>query len=240
MKKAFYITAFNSPQEAGRSMAQFGPIFPDSEKFLSNQSTPEHLPKYEELCRLHGFTHLTWENKGATAAKRKIVEHAFHNGFEIMSQISEDFELNPPSKTHPAVVNGREFFLHDSEALLKVPDIHFVHWTYFRHGIHRGYFWSAVRGPKVRYRREDGVTLSYLEGEVSLFNWPYTGKVKQLMDIWNRSSSVIPQTTQEEQDNLWSGGEWALTQVSIGRGVCLVAHPVRHTDREVKPEGSLG
>lgn len=239
MKHAFYITAFNDPKEAAKSMREFGPLFPDTQKFLSNQSTEDFWPEYELLCQQNGFTHLRWLNQGATAAKRKIVEHASQNGFDLISQISEDFELTPFEETHPSVVNGREFFLKDSLKLLEKKDIHFVHWTYFRHGIHRGYFWSRERGPKARYRREEGVTLSYLEGEVSLFNWPYTGKVKQIMDLWNRSDGVVPQNEHEERDNRWSGGEWALTQVSLGRGVCLVAHPVRHTERPVKPDGSL-
>jgi hypothetical protein len=240
MKHAFYITAYNDPKEASRSMAQFGPLFPEAEKFLSNQSSEEFWGEYDALCKEHGFTHLKWTNEGASAAKRKVVKHAHQNGFGIISQISEDFELTPFEDTNPSVANGRNHFVKDAlKILTEEPKLAFMHWTYIRSGVHQGYFWSLTRGPSMRFRRHPKTVLPYLDGEVSLFNWPYTGKVKEVDELWEQALIFTPKDTQEVNDNKASGGEYALTQVSLGKGGCLVAHPVRHTDRAKKPEGSM-
>lgn len=240
MKHAFYITAFNDPKECAHAMEQFTPLFQECDRYLSNQSTEEFHAEYDALCQKYGYKHLKWANQGATDAKRKVVQHAASIGAEFISQISEDFELTPLEETNPSVANGREFFLQDAmKILVERPKTSFVHWTYIRSGIHRGYFWSRERGANTRFRRHPNTTLHYLEGEVSMFNWPYTGKVKDVHDLWQQASLHAPSNDLDIKDNANSAGEWALTQVSLGKGVCLVAHPVRHTDREVKPEGSL-
>lgn len=241
MKTAFFITSFNDPDSAAISMAQFGPLAKDCDLILSDQSTdPECIERYNFLCKTHGFHRISNENRGASEAKRKVVEIASDSGYTFIHQISEDFELVPDGEHHLAAPLGRESFLLDATMLLdRFPYISFVHWTWFRSSTawDHGYVWNNP--PKgFQLTRTSGVNLSYVSQDVCLMNWPYSGRVSELLQIGRLAQSIVPGCETHQRQNELSGGEWARAFVSKGRGVALYAHPVRHRER-VKPVGSL-
>lgn len=239
MKTAFYITCYNAPDKCHRLLGQLAtlPGFKDHQLFLSDQSDDFFAREYARLAVTHGATHLRWPNGGATKAKRTVVDHAFTNDFSFLSQISEDFVFT--DTPHPSVVHGRDTLLPDAMALLlQAPHLSFVHWCYFRQDGHKGYFWNEHRSARETLKRYPGVTLSCVEGEVSLFNWPYTGRVRALKALWDCSQDITPVAEQHKKDHAASGGEWALAFVSRGHGACFMAQPFSHPDRE-KPSGSL-
>ena len=242
MKTAFFITSFNDPDSAAISMAQFGPMAKNCDLILSDQSTdPACVDRYVELCAKHGFRRIQNENKGASEAKRRIVEIAHKEEYTFMHQVSEDFELMPDGEQHLAAPLGRDTFLEDATALLdRFPHIAFVHWTWFRSSVawDHGYTWNDP--PKdFQLSRTGGVTLSYVSQNVCLMNWPYSGRVSELVRIGEHARSIVPGCDTHQRQNELSGGEWARAFVSKGHGVALYAHPVRHRER-VKPVGSLG
>jgi len=240
MKKALFITSFNDPESAEISMAQFKPLFQGCEFILSDQSTDTiAIDKYKSLCRNYGFNRIHNMNGGASAAKRRIIQIASDEGYDVMHQLSEDFELMPIGEENPSTPNGRNSFISDSESLLNnLSHISFVHWNWFRHSKHVGYFWNLHRSAVVNINHASFSKLAYMTGEISLFNWPYSGKVDDLVGIQKKASKTQPATIQQTKDNLASNGEWAQAHSSVGRGVALYAHPVRHRNR-VKPEGSM-
>jgi hypothetical protein len=242
MRKAFYITSYNDPEACERLMVQLSsvPGLEMYELFLSDQSAPEYARVYDKLCSQHGYTHLSWENKGATASKRKVVEHASENGFAFLSQISEDFSLTDSSNKNPAFVSGHSSFLKDATLLLyQLQEIPFVHWTCIRGKDSFGYLpaGSTPRGSHIR--RLKGMQLSYYFGDVALWNWPYTGRVQEVLQIWRRGEVLVPGCEDHRTFASWGGGEWRQQWVSQGQGACLLAHPVRHPEQRDKPQGSL-
>ena len=103
MRQAFFITSFNDPASASISMPQFAPLAEMCDLILSDQSTDALcVAAYQSLCGQYGFRYIHNENKGASAAKRRIVEIAAQEGYTFIHQISEDFELVPEGEQHPA------------------------------------------------------------------------------------------------------------------------------------------
>lgn len=244
MRQAFFITSFNDPSSASVSMAQFAPLGVMCDLILSDQSTDAACVKeYQRLCEWHGFRYIHNENQGASAAKRKIVEIALRESYTFIHQISEDFELVPEGEQHPAAPLGNKDFLFIKEAaklVIQHPHIAFVNWTWFRSvsDENHGYSWGNPPSDFL-LRRLHGFSLSHVPHDVSMMNWPYTGRVEHVASLHNFASWLTPGTPHQLEQNERSGGEWALAFVSKGHGVALYAHPVRHRER-VKPVGSLG
>lgn len=243
MKQAFFITSFNDPASAQISMSQFAPMAESCDLILSDQSTDAVcVAQYQQLCSHYGFRYIHNENKGASAAKRKIVEIALREGYTFIHQISEDFELVPEGEQHPASPLGNKDFLFLKEAIklvIQCPHISFVNWTWFRSTTHanHGYNWGNPPSDFM-LRRMHGFSLSHIPHDVSLMNWPYTGRVEHIAALHNFASWLTPGTPHQVEQSEKSGGEWKLAFVSKGKGVALYAHPVRHRER-VKHEGSL-
>lgn len=240
MKKALFITSFNDPASAAISLPQFGTMANGCDLILSDQSDDHAcIQQYQNLCQMHGFRYISNLNKGASEAKRRLVEIALREGYEFIHQISEDFELVPMGEENPAAPNGRASLLRDAETLLFTnPSISFVHWTWFRNEHHKGYFWNRYREAAVHFNHRPHLSLAYFTGEVSLFNWPYSGRVSDIAAIHKKASAITPLDESHKRDNQASNGEWAQAFVSCGHGAVFYAHPVRHRDR-IKPEGSL-
>lgn len=198
----------------------------EREKFLSDQSdTPEFVAQYRALAEEFGYKYLHWKNGGAQVTKHTIIRHAFDHGYSFMSQISEDFELTPEDKLHYKVVSGRRTFLQDALTLLvSRPHIGFVNWTFVREGGF-GYHWHKIP-PRMNLRNTPDVKLMWLDGDISVFNWPYTARVSAMNELLHQA------------DIMGRGSEGAMAKVSLGHGVCLLAQPVRHTGR-IKPGGSI-
>lgn len=244
MRQAFFITSFNDPTSAGISMPQFAGLGSMCDLILSDQSTDNSCAtEYQRLCVEHGFRYIHNENQGASAAKRKIVDIALREGFTIIHQISEDFELVPEGEQHPAAPLGNKDFLFVKEAtklVIQQPHISFVNWTWFRSTTSENHGYNWGNPPRdFLLRRPHGFSLSHVPHDVSLMNWPYTGRVEHVAQLHNFAQWLTPGTPQQLEQNERSGGEWSLAFVSKGKGVSLYAHPVRHRDR-VKPAGSLG
>ena len=245
MRQAFFITSFNDPESASISMAQFAPLGSTCDLILSDQSTDSAcVTEYQRLCQQHGFRYAHNENQGASEAKRKIVEIASREEYTLLHQISEDFELVPEGEQHPASPLGNKDFLFVKEATKLVtqhPHISFVNWTWFRSSghDHHGYNWGDTRSPTdFSLRRLQGFSLFHVPHDVSMMNWPYTGRVEHVAQLQNFARWLTPGTPHQLKQHELSGGEWSLAFVSKGKGVSLYAHPVRHRNR-VKPEGSL-
>lgn len=239
---ALYITCFNQPESAGRLLAELSgvPGFADHDLILSDQSTDPVLRKgYLDLAKQYGGRHVVQEHLGATMGKRQVVEHAVKAGYEYLSQISEDFELTTEETRHGAFVSGAQWFLEDALRLLQqVQQIPFVHWTCIRGGDGFGYLPGGSTPMGNRILRLPGMRLAYIMGDVALWNWPYTGRVAALALIWKHGTKLVPGCDSHRKWAEGGGGEWKQQWVSQGHGACLLAHPVRHRDRE-KPEGSL-
>lgn len=245
MKQAFFITSFNDPASAATSMRQFAPLAETCELILSDQSTDYAcIAEYQRLCLEHGFRYIHNENAGASAAKRRIVEIALQEEFVLMHQISEDFELVPEGEQHPSAPLGNKDLLFVKEAarlVIQHPHISFVNWTWFRSSghDHYGYNWGDSPSPKdFSLRSLHGFSLFHVPHDISLMNWPYTGRVQHVAQLHNFAQWLTPGTPHQLKQHELSGGEWALSFVSKGKGVALYAHPVRHKNR-VKPAGSL-
>lgn len=241
MKQAFFITSFNDPESAKISMSQFSPLGSMCDLILSDQSTQDDcMTQYQQLCDQYGFRYIHNPNHGASEAKRKIVEIAFQEGYDLIHQISEDFELVPKGEQHPASPLGNEDFLFVKEAaklVIQHPHISFVNWTWFRSSNqeNHGYCWGSP--PKdFQLRRLHGFLLSHVPHDVSLMNWPYTGRVEHIIQIHKFAQWLTPGTPSQLEQNKSSGGEWAIAFVSKGRGVSLYAHPVRHRTRNKHPD----
>lgn len=238
MKHAFYITGYNDPESAKALLEDlaFLKLRETHDCFFADQSDEQFRGRYAELCKEHGFEHIRRMNRGANDAKRFIVKHAHANKYPIMSQISEDFRLTTPETCHPAAPCGRDYFLKDAIRIVEhFQHIDFVNWTFFRMGAYNQ-GWGVF--PPMTLHRFPGITLSWMEGNVALFNWPYTGRVDSLMHIHGRADRIIPGTPEDQDLHERTKGEWAQAFVSRGRGVILMAHPVEHTNR-VRPEGSI-
>lgn len=224
-------------------MSQFAPLGEMCDLILSDQSTnADCIVNYQSLCAQYGFRYIHNENKGASAAKRKIVEIAAKEGYTLLHQISEDFELVPEGEQHPAAPLGSKDFLFVREAarlVIQHPHISFVNWTWFRSvdKEDHGYNWGNPRS-EIHLRRLHGFSLSHVPHDVSLMNWPYTGRVEHVAKLHEFAQWLTPGTPHQLQQNELSGGEWSLAFVSKGHGVALYTHPVRHRDR-TKPAGSL-
>lgn len=242
MRKAFYITSFNDPSSCENLMEQLSTVqgIEQHAKFLNDQSTSDAIPEYERLCARYGYYRVPQPNLGATASKRQIVEHAVENGFDFISQISEDFELTTDSNKHPAFVSGHRTFLKDAILLLyQVQELPFVHWTIVRGKEAVGYLPAGATPRGTSLRKLHGMTLQYVEGDVALWNWPYSGRAQEILQIWKRGAALVPGCETHVEFCSWGGGEWRQQWVSQGRGACLLAHPVRHLPERNKPEGSL-
>lgn len=241
MKTAFFITSFNDPESAALSMPQFGPLFQHCDRILADQSdNEEHACRYAQLCDQHGFLHRRFKNQGASAAKRNIVRVAKEMGYQIMHQISEDFELTNDETRRSACPSGHNAFVADAERILiHHPHIAFVNWSWFRSrsGTDWGYEWGKI-SPSFEVEMIPGVSLGVIAHNVSLMNWPYSGRVEEICRIMDYAATIVPGTEFHKKQNNASGGEWSLSFVSRGRGACLFAHPVRHWGR-VRPTGSL-
>lgn len=241
MRSGFYVTTFNDVPSCARLLAQLAPfeLFNLFDCYLSDQSDDEHSAEYVKLAATHGWEYERHENHGATAAKRALVEHAESCGYEFIAQISEDFELTTPETCTAWLPCGLETFIDDSLLLLKHrPELACVHWTFsMGKGNHFG-LWSRERKSELRLDRLPGMTLAYALGEVAASNWPFTARVSALASLWKRADEIRPATPRHEDLHRMSGGEWALSLVSLGQAAVLLANPVRHSDR-VKPAGSL-
>ena len=126
-----------------------------------------------------------------------------------------------------------------AKLVIQHPHISFVNWTWFR-SVGRedhGYNWGNPRSD-FPLRRLHGFSLSHVPHDVSLMNWPYTGRVDRISELHKFAQWLTPGTPHQLEQNKLSGGEWALAFVSKGHGVSLYAHPVRHRER-IKPPDSL-
>lgn len=239
---ALYITSFNDPKSAAHLMGQLANLegMGDYDLYLSDQSTDEDLAaEYDALCEKHGYHHLRWENQGATVAKRTVVEHAESKGYTLLSQISEDFELTTEETRHPAFVSGAAFVIKDSLTLMQqVQCLPFLHWSCIRGKDAFGYLTAGGMRMPNQIHRHPAVTLAYLRGEISFWNWPYTARVSYAAQIWRHGQMMVPGCEEHRKWAQGGGGEWKQQWVSHGHGACLLANPVRHTERR-KPSGSL-
>lgn len=242
MKTAFYITSYNDPESCECLLTQLeSKALPERyDCFLSDQSDDEHAPRYAALAARFGFNHVRNVNHGASAAKRRIVQHAHEHGYEFMAQISEDFALLDSNTCQPWLTPGTETFLEDAKHLLLMrPELAAVYWTFSMcsTGSHL-WLWSRERGAKLCVDRLPGMTLAYAHGEIALSNWPYTGRVQAITQAWERALAFKPVTDKQNMLYKCSGGEFALSLVTMGQAAALLANPVGHTGR-VKPSGSL-
>ncbi len=242
MKPAFYITTYNDPGNCSQLLDQFDSLalLSSYDCFLSDQSDDQHAPAYASLAEAHGFRHLRNVNQGASAAKRRIVEHAAESGYEFMAQVSEDFALLDATNCQPWLPAGTDTFLHDAHHLLLMrPELTAVYWTFSMcsKGSHF-WLWSRERSAQLRLDRLPGMGLAYAHGEVALSNWPYTARVQAMRQSWERARSFKPVTERQHVLMRDSGGEFGLSLVSMGQAAALLANPVGHRDR-AKPAGSL-
>lgn len=242
MQTAFYITSYNDPESCKSLLTQLeSQALPERyDCFLSDQSDDQHAPCYARLAARFGFQHVRNVNQGASAAKRRIVQHARENGYEYMAQISEDFAVLDSSTCQPWLAPGTATFLDDAmHLLLRRPELAAVFWTFSmcRDGSHL-WLWSRERDTTLLLDRLPGMTLAYAYGEIALSNWPYTGRVQHIAQAWERALAFQPVSDRQKELHAGSGGEFALSLVTLGQAAVLLANPVGHA-RYHRPPGSL-
>lgn len=239
MRHALYITTYNHRAMLERLVASgfLRDINRDEwDVILFDQSSDEHAPGYASFAQAINAEHVRNPNQGASAAKRAQIRHAFDNGREFMAQISEDFILAPAGQAKAWwLANGRETFFADAFKILQQrPELAFCNWTFAR-GAHSD-FWSHQRKSIARLTIHKLADLPHVEGDVVIYGWPYTARVRELMKF------VIDASAPKHQDSLRGpdGGEWVLAMHSLGRGASLFAQPVIH-DRppEQRPSNHL-
>jgi hypothetical protein len=230
MKNVLYITTFNDPGSCENLMDQLTPLIPHGyEPTISDQSTPEYATLYQALAQRSGWKYVHHDNGGAQKAKHDIIRHASAMSYSFMAQISEDFELVTTETAHPAIPIGTQYFMGVADDILKAySNISFVNWTFFRPsfiGWATGY--HLDRNPLHRLSEAQAASrLMWISGDIALFNWPYTGRVSALKEMLDQASINA------------QNSEVTMMRVSMGHGVCLLAQPVRHTDRP-RPTGSI-
>lgn len=227
MSNVFYITSYNDPASCEKCMQDMADVPMDGwQRILSDQSSDEFIPHYMELCEKYGYKYVHHDNGGAQQTKHEIIRHAQKEGFHFMAQISEDFELTVPEKANGRVPIGSQGFFQDAYKLLVTrPNLSFVNWTFVREDNGYGYVWGSTP-PRMNLRNAPDVSLMWMDGDVCLFNWPYTGRVSSIGELLFQATVMKPNSEEH------------MAKVSLGHGACLLAQPVRHTGRK-KPEGSI-
>lgn len=242
--KPLYLTCYNAPEKCRDLLASFRKAghLQGRAVILSNQSSEEFISLYNRICAEFGCEHVLHENAGATRAKRSVVEHATHRGYDIIHQLSEDFVF-ADHLCHPCLPSALPFFLRDSEEILEqMLHLDFVKWCLYT-GIDgdMSYVWNGGewfgRTGQINIRK--GVITPFITGSLVQFtNWPATWRVQSVLNIWQEADKWTPPNQLHEDQIRISGGEWAASHCGTGSGAILIAQPVRHPDR-IKPSGSL-
>ena len=215
-------------------------VAPYCSVIIFDQSTDDNaIAYYEDAANRLGGTYVHNENRGASAAKREQIIHAANNGYDVMSQVSEDLVVAPLGDC-PWLPAGHPSFITDSEEILKQRShIQFVNhnatmcgdWDVTTTWQHRD-----LRNANLSFHKLTGSRLAHLEGEVMITGWPYTGRVKFLQRCVEMMLGLAPSSVYEK---FQEGGEHVLARYTMCAGASLVARSFYHDRGEDrKPNGS--
>lgn len=233
---SIYITSFNSPDRLRSLVEQIREqgICDKTDRYVMDQSDPEFADEYALICERYNWKHIKNKNHGATASKWSVIQHASSCGYEMFSQISEDFILTNIGQRFswiPASPN----FLEDSIKILNSRrHLSFIHWTFITGG---GSVMIDQDGHRasLQLKHVEGSSLAHLEGEIRLLNWPFTARTKRLkclLDEVMRSGDF--------KEGLVDGGERLMGERGYGSGGVLFATPVAHKRPAAeRPTGSM-
>lgn len=214
------------------------PMSGNPDKVLLNHSDQEYLPDYTNLCAKHGWVQEVLDNHGATRAKWNVIEHATSCGYEIASQVSEDFNVCCHSQKVTWLPTCPSFY-DDSVAILKDrPNLTFVHWSFVTMASSVLRLDPHGHPANLRVFKSPNSKLAHVEGDVRLLNWPSTYKVARMKALLDEAKKTCGWS--EENASRWAdGGEWIMANMGFGQGGVLLAQPVDH-DRPLskKPSGS--
>lgn len=99
-KVSLYVITFNSPKQFEtliKSMEEYDINFLTKTKkyLLNNSSDLSTTPRYEELCNLHGFTHIKMDNLGICGGRQFIAEHFDQDDSDYMLFFEDDMFFYP-------------------------------------------------------------------------------------------------------------------------------------------------
>jgi len=233
----FYLTTFNSPWlcksllESLKDLAYSGQY----RCIISDKSEEKFAEIYKDLAAVRNIEYLHYPNKGATQAKLSVLDHAVSVDAEFCMQISEDFIRNYRNEV---VISGSDSFDTDSLTILQTnPELYFCKWNILTgHNGDMTYLYTNPSGKQI-YRVQNGIKLPFLTGDIVYSNWPAVWRVNGVRQLREKAKLWAPPNDFHNHRNVESGGEWAVSMSSFGRGACLVAQPFFHPDR-VKDKGS--
>lgn len=225
--RALYLTTYNHPAMLERLIASG--LLKDVDRavwdvIVFDQSDDKHAAAYAVLARAGGFEHVRNENKGASAAKRAQIQHAYLTGRDWMAQVSEDFVLSPEGAAPVDwLANGRDvFFQAAQDVLTHRPRLAFCCWAFAMEQGSAFWYEHLKRISNLTFHKAS--RLAHVEGDVMALGWPYTARVHDMMKL------VVETQKPEHFERMQGpdGGEGVLAAGSLGKGACLCAMPVIH------------
>lgn len=237
---AIYITSFNDPVHCRRLMTGLSHVdLGSAKKIVLNHSSDEFINEYDYLCHEFGWSQFRLPNGGATKAKWNVIEHAYSNGYDIVGQISEDFDVCCNKQLLPWVPTAPSFIQDTAAILDECKHLTFVHWSFITGGGSALVLSPDNRKSHIFLKKCRGSKLAHLEGEVRLLNWPCTYRVKRMHAMLFEVMQELGWSL-DKQSKMPDGGESLMAERGYGQGAVLFAYPVHH-DRgpNSKPKGSL-